>query len=55
MSGSTVTLTFDPSLRIDRNGSVLLELKGDVAAGKDRTIHFVLEEPSDLQAAPRAR
>lgn len=55
MDGDRVTLTFDPPLRLDRNDEVLLELKGDVVASRRRTVRFVLEEPSDLEAADRAR
>ena len=55
MDGDLVRLTFDPPLRIGRNDDVLLELKGDAKASKRRTVRFVLEEPSDLEASPRAR
>lgn len=55
LDGDKVRLTFEPSLRIDRNDQVLLELKADVVASNKRTLRFVLEEPSDLEAAPRGR
>ena len=55
LDGDTVTLTFDPPLALQHNATVLLQLKGDIAASKKRTIRFVLEEPSDLQAASGAR
>lgn len=55
MDGDRVRLTFDPPLRIDRNDEVLLELKGDVKASNRRTVRFTIEEPSDLEAASRAR
>lgn len=54
MDGDLVTLTFEPALRLGRNDEVLLELKGDIRASKRRTVRFVLEEPSDLSAAPAA-
>lgn len=55
LDGSTVTLTFDPVFFINRNNSILLYLKGDIDASKKRTIQFVVEEPSDVQAASDAR
>lgn len=55
MAGDRVTLAFDPPLLLKRRDKVLLELKGDIAAGKRRTIRFVLEEPSDIVAADSAR
>ncbi len=55
MDGDRVVLTFDPPFRLDRNDEVLLELKGDIRASNRRTVRFVLEEPSDLEAAPRTR
>lgn len=55
MDGDAVRLTFDPPFSLDRNDEVLLELKGDIRASNRRTIRFVLEEPSDLEAAPRGR
>lgn len=53
MSGNTVTLTFDPPLRLDRNASRMLQLRADVRASRRRTIRFILEEPSDLDASLR--
>lgn len=50
-----VRLAFTPALDIDSNESVLLELKADITASKRRTIRFMLEEPSDLEASVRAR
>ncbi len=55
LDGDKVRLTFEPALRLDRNDQVLLELKADIAASNKRTLRFVLEEPSDLEAAPRGR
>jgi hypothetical protein len=55
LDGDKVRLTFEPALRIDRNDQVLLELKADIVASNKRTLRFVLEEPSDLEAAPRTR
>lgn len=55
MDGDAVRLTFDPPLRLDRNDEMLLELKGDIRASNRRTVRFVIEEPSDLEAFPAAR
>lgn len=55
MDGDAVRLTFDPPFRLGRNDAASLELKGDVRAGKRRTVRFVLEEPSDTEAFPAAR
>lgn len=55
LDGDKVRLTFDPPLRLDRNDQILLELKADIVASNKRTLRFVLEEPSDLEAAPRGR
>lgn len=55
LDGDKVRLTFDPPLRLDRNDQVLLELKADIVASNKRTLRFVLEEPSDLEAFSRGR
>lgn len=55
LDGKTARFTFDPPLLVDRNASLVLELKGDIAASRSQTIRFILEEPSDLEATPRGR
>ncbi len=55
MDGDHVHLTFDPPLTLDRNDEILLELKGDIQASRRRTVRFMVEEPSDLEATPAAR
>jgi hypothetical protein len=55
MDTSTVTLRFNPPFRIDRNDSVVLLLKGETRGGRNRTVDFTLEDPSDLEATPAVR
>lgn len=55
LDGDRVRLYFDPPLRLDRHDTILLELKGDIRASRRRTIRFILEEASDLEATVRMR
>lgn len=52
LEGSTARFTFDPPLRLDRNADRVLVLRADVLASRRRTIDFVLEEESDIEAEP---
>lgn len=55
LDGSVARFTLDQPLRIGKNATVLLIVKADVRASAKRTIRFIVEEPSDIEAAPEQR
>jgi hypothetical protein len=55
LDGETVTLTFDPPLKLDRNAERLLELTADVRASRRRTIRLIVDEPSDVSVGRPSR
>ena len=52
MSRDTVQIQFDPPFLLRKNNKLKFALRADVRASRSRTIQFVIEEPSDLQATP---
>lgn len=50
MDGSSVRLLLDPPFVLGRGNEKFFQLRADVRASKRRTIRFILEEPSDIQA-----
>lgn len=52
MQDSTVRLTFDPPLLLKKNQKIVLTLRADIRTGRSRTIRFLIEQPSDIEAAP---
>lgn len=52
MTGDTVRLTFDPPFVIPSGSTLKFQLRADVRASRSRTIQFVIEEESDLEAVP---
>ncbi len=50
MDEERVRIHFTKPLMIERNGNVILELHADVRSSRTRTIQFVIEEPSDVEA-----
>lgn len=52
MNGSSVRLSFDPPLMIKKNQKIVIALRADVRTGYSRTIRFLIEEPSDIEATP---
>lgn len=55
LAGDTVTFGFDTPVMLRKNDSIILVVKADVLASRDRTIRFLLEEPADLRADPATR
>lgn len=55
MDGKIVTLRFVPGFLLRKNATKLLQLRADVNASRKGTIRFVVEEPSDIIAAPGVR
>jgi hypothetical protein len=53
LDGNRVRLVFDPPLVLRANEERLIALRADVVASRRRTIRFVLDEPSDLEAYAR--
>lgn len=49
LSGSDVRLTFNPPLRLERSMELLLDLKADVRSSIRRTVHFGLDEATDIE------
>lgn len=54
MDGELAAFELPAPLLLERNQTLLLELRADVRASRRRTIQFIIEEPSDIQAQ-RAR
>lgn len=55
LDGKAIRIVFPTPLFIRHNSDILVELVGDVRASRSRTISFVIEEPSDVEAFPAAR
>ncbi len=55
LDGKRIRLTFSEPLFLQHNSTMLVELVGDVRASRSRTISFIIEEPSDVEAVPAAR
>jgi hypothetical protein len=51
MDGRTVALTFTPPLTLRRHEQKVLILRADIRASRRRTIQFVIDEPSDIDAS----
>lgn len=49
LTGNWVRIVFDPPFLLQRNAATLLILRGDVVSSRRRTIHFILEQPSDVE------
>ncbi len=55
LEGSIVRLDIDTVFRLDSRDEKVLELRGDVRASRKRTIEFIVEEASDVEAAAARR
>lgn len=55
LDGSLARFALSQPLRIGRNTTVMLTVKADVRASAKRTIRFIVEEPSDIEATPEQR
>lgn len=55
LNGDTVRLEFDPPFRLEKNQKLKFGLRADVRASRSRTIQFIIEEESDLEATPCTR
>ncbi|MFH0770420.1 MAG: hypothetical protein V1926_03510 [Candidatus Peregrinibacteria bacterium] len=55
LTDDSVRLAFDPPLILKRNETRRFDLKADVRASIRRTIRFIVEEPSDVEAVPVGR
>lgn len=55
LDGDTLRFELDSPLLLDRNQSKLLTVKGDVRASRKRTIRFIIDEPSDIEAMRQQR
>lgn len=55
LDGKRVRLVFTKPLFLKRNSTLLVELIGEVRASRSKTISFVLEEPSDVEAGEARR
>ncbi len=49
LTGNWVRIVFDPPFLLERNTATLLILRGDIVSSRRRTIHFILEQPSDVE------
>ncbi|MFA7681933.1 MAG: hypothetical protein WCX61_02795 [Candidatus Peribacteraceae bacterium] len=52
MDDDHVRFVFDPSLLLQKHTRRILVVRGDVRASRSRTIDFVVEENSDIEATP---
>jgi len=50
LDGDRVRLEFDPPLILRKNQDRLMTLRGSVRASRSRTLKFIIEEPSDIEA-----
>ncbi len=50
MDGALARFHFDMPLLLEKNSSLILELRADVRASRTKTIQFEIEEPSDIEA-----
>jgi len=55
MDDDSVIVTFDPPFTLQRNQTRMFLLKADVQASRRKTIHFRIEEPSDIESAVKFR
>lgn len=53
LSSDTVRLEFSPPFELQKNQTLQFSLRGDVRASRSRTIQFIIEEASDIEAAPK--
>ncbi len=52
MQGERVRLEFSPPLSVGKNQTLKFDLRADVRASRRRTIQFVIEAESDIEAVP---
>lgn len=52
MDDDTVRLEFDPPFALPKNETLKFSLRADIRASRSRTLQFVIEEPSDIEAMP---
>jgi len=52
MDGDRVRLAFEPPFLLRKNHTLQFGLRADVRASRKRTIQFVIEEESDIEAVP---
>ncbi len=52
LDGDRIRVVLDPPLVLRRNEVRLIQLLGDIRASRRKTVRFIIQEPSDIEAAP---
>lgn len=55
LTNDIVTFGFDTPVMLRKNDSIVLVIKAEVLASRDKTIRLILEEPADLRADPAVK
>lgn len=55
LTNDIVRFGFDTPVMLRKNDSIVLVVKAEVLASRDRTIRLILEEPADLRADPAVK
>lgn len=55
LDGDRVRIGLNPPLTLHRNEVRLFQLLADIRASRRKTVHFILQEPADLESSPVGR